>query len=169
MALLKIEPGIMIWTWITFILVLLALGLSTWKVIMNGLNARSEKIQSDLLAAEKTREDAKKSLVAYRSQIDNAKQEASSIIENARVEANRIKDKIITEAQEQIEINKKKLLTEVTRAEEEALSKVKIQAVDIAVVMAEAILKRNIKEEDHEDLIKEFINSTSSDENTENK
>lgn len=165
MALLRIDPGIVIWTWITFILVLIILGTSTWKMILKGLNARADKIQEDLATAEKTREDAKKSLVAYRNQIDNAKQEASSIIEGARVEANRIRDKIVGEAQEQIELNKAKLIAEINRSKEEAINNVRKQAVDIAVVMAETILKRNVNENDNQALINEFIERSDKEDN----
>ena len=45
MALFKIDPGVIIWTWITFILVLIILGKSTWKTIIRGLNLRADKIQ----------------------------------------------------------------------------------------------------------------------------
>ncbi|ACN84648.1 F0F1 ATP synthase subunit B [Brachyspira hyodysenteriae] len=159
MALLKIDPGIIIWTWITFLLVLAILGASTWKIILKGLNARADKIQEDLEEAEKTRENAKKSLAAYREQIDNAKVEASAIIENARVEANRIRDKIINNAREEAELNKNKIMSEIDRSKEEAMNSVKKQALDIAVVMAETILKRNINKEDNQALINEFINN----------
>lgn len=159
MALLKIDPGIIIWTWITFLLVLAILGASTWKIILKGLNARADKIQEDLEEAEKTRENAKKSLAAYREQIDNAKAEASSIIENARIEANRVRDKIINNAREEAEANKNKILSEIDRSKEEAVNSVRKQAVDIAIVMAETILKRNINKEDNQALINEFINN----------
>lgn len=158
MALFRIDPGIVIWTWITFLAVLLVLGKSTWKIIINGLNARAEKIQEDLKEAERTRENAKKSLAAYREQIDNAKVEASSIIENARVEANRVKEKIIAAAREEAEANKNKIMLEVDRAKEEITNSVRKQTIDIAVVMAETILKRNINKEDNQALINEFIN-----------
>ncbi|WP_295163473.1 F0F1 ATP synthase subunit B [uncultured Brachyspira sp.] len=159
MALLKIDPGIIIWTWITFLLVIAVLGASTWKIILKGLDARADKIQEDLEEAEKTRENAKKSLAAYREQIDNAKAEASSIIENARIEANRVRDKIINNAREEAEINKNKIMNEIYRSKEEAMNSVKRQALDIAVVMAETILKRNINKDDNQALINEFINS----------
>lgn len=158
MALFRIDPGIVIWTWITFLAVLLVLGKSTWKIIIKGLNARAEKIQEDLKEAERTRENAKKSLAAYREQIDNAKVEASSIIENARVEANRVKEKIIAAAREEAEANKNKIMLEVDRAKEEITNSVRKQTIDIAVVMAETILKRNISKEDNRALINEFIN-----------
>ena len=159
MALFRIDPGVVIWTWIAFILVLIVLGKSTWKIIIKGLNARAEKIQDDLKEAEKIRETAKKSLAAYREQIDNAKNEANSIIENARVEAGRVRENIISAAREEAEANKNKTMLEIDREKEEVTNDMRKQAVDIAVVMAEKILKRNITKEDNQALIDEFINN----------
>ena len=159
MALFRIDPGVVIWTWIAFILVLIVLGKSTWKIIIKGLNARAEKIQDDLKEAEKIRETAKKSLAAYREQIDNAKNEANSIIENARVEAGRVRENIISAAREEAEANKNKIMLEIDREKEEVTNDMRKQAVDIAVVMAEKILKRNITKEDNQALIDEFINN----------
>ena len=150
MALLKIDPGIIIWTWITFLLVLAVLGASTWKIILKGLNARADKIQEDLEEAEKTRENAKKSLAAYREQIDNAK---------------RVRDKIIGNAREEAESHRNKILSEIDRAKDEAMGNVRKQAVDIAVVMAETILKRNIDKNDNQALINEFVNNFEKDNN----
>lgn len=159
MALFRIDPGVVIWTWIAFILVLIVLGKSTWKIIIKGLNARAEKIQDDLKEAEKIKETAKKSLAAYREQIDNAKNEANSIIENARVEAGRVRENIISAAREEAEANKNKIMLEIDRAKEEVTNNVRKQTVDIAVIMAETILKRNITKEDNQALIDEFINN----------
>ena len=159
MALFRIDPGVVIWTWIAFILVLIILGKSTWKIIIKGLNARAEKIQDDLKEAEKIRETAKKSLAAYREQIDNAKSEANSIIENARVEAGRVRENIISAAREEAEANKNKIMLEIDRAKEEVTNNMRKQTVDIAVIMAETILKRNITKEDNQALIDEFINN----------
>ena len=159
MALFRIDPGVVIWTWIAFILVLIILGKSTWKIIIKGLNARAEKIQDDLKEAEKIRETAKKSLAAYREQIDNAKSEANSIIENSRVEAGRVRETIIRAAREEAEANKNKIMLEIDREKEEVTNDMRKQAVDIAVVMAEKILKRNITKEDNQALIDEFINN----------
>ena len=159
MALFRIDPGVVIWTWIAFILVLIVLGKSTWKIIIKGLNARAEKIQDDLKEAEKIRETAKKSLAAYREQIDNAKSEANSIIENARVEAGRVRETIIRAAREEAEANKNKIMLEIDREKEEVTNDMRKQAVDIAVIMAEKILKRNITKEDNQALIDEFINN----------
>ena len=97
--------------------------------------------------------------------IDNAKAEASSIIENARIEANRVRDKIIGNAREEAESHRNKILSEIDRAKDEAMGNVRKQAVDIAVVMAETILKSNIDKNDNQALINEFVNNFEKDNN----
>ena len=56
-------------------------------------------------------------------------------------------------------------MLEVERAKEEIANSVKKQSVDIAVVMAETILKRNVTKEDNQALIDEFINTIKNEEN----
>ena len=157
MTLLKIDPGIIIWTWITFILVLSILGKATWKIILKGLDARADKIQEDLEEAEKSRENAKKYLASYREKIDNAKAEASAILESARMDANKIRESIINSAHEEAKDTKEKLVQDINKEREEAIIEIRQQAVSIARVMAESILKRNINRDDNEALMKQLM------------
>ena len=53
--LLKVSPGLVFWTAVTFIVVLVVLWLFAWKPIINGLDARNEKIQEDLDSSRKLR------------------------------------------------------------------------------------------------------------------
>lgn len=157
MSLLRIDPGIMIWTWISFGLVIAILGATTWKRIIKALNSRADKINSDLLAAEKTKEDAKNSLASYREKIDSVKEEARVIIESAKLEANLARDKIIKDANEKAEQNRLTIMADINASKEEALSSLKNESVELAAYIAESILKRNIEKEDHNRLIDEFI------------
>lgn len=157
MALLRVEPGLFIWTWIAFLTVFILLRIFAWKHIMSGLNARADKIQNDIEEAERTKEEAKKTVVAQREQMENVKKEASVIIENAKTEALNIKEKIIAEANQQIAINKVKLLDEIEHAQIKATEDVRKEATSLACNMAEVILKRTFTEKDHEVLINDFI------------
>ena len=58
-----------------------------------------------------------------------------------------------------LKANKNKIMLEIDREKEEVTNDMRKQAVDIAVVMAEKILKRNITKEDNQALIDEFINN----------
>ena len=55
-------------------------------------------------------------------------------------------------------------MSEIDRSKEEAMNSVKQQALDIAVVMAETILRRNINKDDNQALIDEFINNVNKEE-----
>ena len=44
MALLRVDPGLIIWLWITFGILLLILRLTVWDRITGGLDKRSQKI-----------------------------------------------------------------------------------------------------------------------------
>ncbi len=157
MALLQVEPGLFIWTWIAFLTVFVLLRIFAWKHILSGLNARSDKIQSDIEDAEKTKEEAKRNVVAQREQMEQVKQEASSIIENARHEAQTLKEKMISEANDQIAKNKVKLLSEIENAQQKAVEDVRKEATELACGIAEVILKRTFTEKDNEALIHDFI------------
>ena len=58
MALLRVDPGLVIWLWITFGIVLLILRLTVWGRITGGLDRRSERIASDLESARRAGEKA---------------------------------------------------------------------------------------------------------------
>ena len=61
-GLLKLDPGLILWTIITFLVVLLVLWKWAWKPIVEALDARAEKIRGDIENAEKARQDAEKLL-----------------------------------------------------------------------------------------------------------
>ncbi len=161
MPLLRIDPGIMIWTWVSFLLVLIILRATTWKKIITGLNARSEKIHNDLLEAQRMKEEAKTTLKAYREQFDGLKEQSKIIVENAKVEANLAKEKILKEAKDKVEQSKLMFIAEMNSTSEEALSKIKTQSVELAESMAQSILKRSVSKEDNDRLLSKFIDDIS--------
>lgn len=62
MALLRVDPGLVIWLWITFGIILVVLRLTVWDRIVGGLDKRSQRIASDLDSARKAGEKPVRSL-----------------------------------------------------------------------------------------------------------
>ncbi len=101
MALLRVDPGLVIWLWITFGIILLILRLTVWDRITGGLDKRSQRIATDLDAARKAGEKAGAVLAEYDQKIREGKAEAARIIEEARMEASRLKEDILRQSQEE--------------------------------------------------------------------
>ena len=56
-ALLSLDPGVLIWTWVTFFILLFILYKFAWKPILGGLAAREKKIRESLENAEKIKQE----------------------------------------------------------------------------------------------------------------
>ncbi|MEW6062201.1 MAG: F0F1 ATP synthase subunit B, partial [Bacteroidota bacterium] len=57
---LDINPGLIIWTIITFVLLVIVLGKIAWKPLLQALESREKEIAEALHAAEQAKKDAER-------------------------------------------------------------------------------------------------------------
>jgi len=156
-GLLKVDPGLLLWTIITFVVLLLILWKAAWKPIVEALDARAEKVRGDIDNAEKARQDAEKVLEEHRQLMNNAKSEAAQITARGREEAEKIKndllDKAAAEAREITERSKK----EIELARESALEEIKREIVLLSTGIASKIIEKNINPDDQRALVEEAL------------
>ena len=154
---ISFDPGLIIWTTIIFILLLVVLKKFAWKPILSAVDERNKSIDEALKSADKAKEemallnaDNEKILAEAKSQRDELLKEAreikDGIINDAKEKANEEADKILTSAKKQIANEKMKAITELKNS-------VAILSIDIA----EKVLKRELKEKDVQE---EFIAGT---------
>jgi F-type H+-transporting ATPase subunit b len=156
MALLRVDPGLVIWLWITFGLVLLILRLTVWGKITAALDRRSQKIASDLDAGRQAREKADSVNAEYGETIRVGKAEAARIIEEARVEAARLKEDILRRSQEESREHRERATREIAAAREDAQRALRGQVVSLSFSIADAILKRETGTADNAAFAEEF-------------
>jgi F-type H+-transporting ATPase subunit b len=156
MALLRVDPGLVIWLWITFGIILLVLRLTVWDRITGGLDKRSERIASELAAARQAGEKAGVILAEYDQKIRDGRLEAARIIEDARVEASRLKENILRRSQEESQEIKDRAAREIERAQEDAERALRGQVVSLSFSIADAILKRETGTADNRAFVEEF-------------
>ena len=70
--LLKVDPGLIIWTIITFVALLIVLKMAVWKPLLAMLDERERRIRDAMAGAEKARHDAERTLVEYRETLSKA-------------------------------------------------------------------------------------------------
>ena len=149
--------GNALWTLIIFGLVVVVLGKYAWGPILNVLNERERKIRESLEAARREREEAERLLEKYTQQIEQARSEASKIVEagrkNGEEAARRIQEQARQEAAEIVE----RARHEIELATEAAKREVYDLAAELAVEVAGRIIKKELKPEDHKALVAESI------------
>lgn len=154
---LDVNPGLIIWTVVTFIILLLILKRFAWKPILNSLNERENFIKESLEKADKAQKDAEKLIADNRANISKAEEEAQKVIEQSRELAEKLKSQILEESK----IQAKKMITDATseieRKNAEAFNKLKSQVADIAVDAAEKILRENLDKDKQVKLVNKYL------------
>ena len=79
-ALIKVVPGLMIWTLISFGITMVVLKRYAFGPIQQMIDARRQAIVADLDAADSARNEAQEALAEYRRQLAEARKEAGKIL-----------------------------------------------------------------------------------------
>jgi F-type H+-transporting ATPase subunit b len=133
------------WVMISFALFMAVL---IWKgvpgLIGKALDSRAAAIRTELDEARRLREEAQQLLADYQRKSREAEDEAKSIIDTAKREAERLGAETRKALSEQVERRTKAAEEKIARAEAQAVSDVRAAAVDLAIKASESILKSKI-------------------------
>jgi F-type H+-transporting ATPase subunit b len=132
------EPGLMIWTAISFVILLVLLWKVAYKPITKALQKRQESIRDSLEEANKTRETAEALLEDYKKQLAEAREEAQKILSEGKTMGENIKKEVIQKAHE-------------------ALMELKERIADHTIMVASKVIERALDKKDHEQLLDEYI------------
>jgi len=151
------DLGVAIWTLLIFALVVFVLGKFAWGPLLAQLQKREEFIRESLASAKNDREQAEARLKEYEQQLANARKEASAIVEEGRRDAEETAKRIMAEAQQSARTEQERAVREIEIARNTALKDLYEQSAQLAMTMAGSVLKREVKAEDHEQLIKNAL------------
>ena len=157
-GLLRVEPGLLIWTVITFIVLMTILWKAAWKPVVEALDARAEKVRGDIENADRARQEAEKLLAQHKAMMDNAKNEAANIISDSRVEAEKMKNEIVEKAGTDAKDISERAKKEIELAKDRALSDIKAEVVTLSTEIAAKIINKNLNPDDQKALVEETLN-----------
>jgi F-type H+-transporting ATPase subunit b len=141
---LDINPGLIIWTIITFIIVVLILRAAAWKPLLAALTAREEQIRSSLQHAEQAHQEAARLLEENRRQLAAAEEQSQRIIREGRTLGERLKAEIMEKANTSSRHMVDQAKEEIKREKEAALVQLRGEVADLAITAAGKILDANL-------------------------
>ncbi|MBI1850467.1 MAG: F0F1 ATP synthase subunit B [Planctomycetes bacterium] len=148
------EPGLVVWTVVTFAFVLLVLWKFAWKPLLSALENREKTIRDAVENAQKLKDDAQRIMEDYQRQLHKAHEEARAIVDEGRRDAEELKkainDKARTDSQELLE----RANREIALARDSAIDSIRREAVTLSVDMASKLIKQKLNAKDHQDLVK---------------
>ena len=123
---------------------------------------RQNEVSNIYKNADETLENANQLKSQYTELMAGAKEESAEIVQNAIKKAQRNSDEIVDSAKNEAQHIIEKANVETKRELKKAKAQLKDEISDMAMLMAEKIVQREINKDDHEKLINDFINSKES-------
>ncbi len=155
-----IDPdiGLMIWTVVTFVAVVLVLGRFAWRPLLQAIEAREDKIQDDLRLAEKARLSAEKLKADYDKQMAQAESRTRHLLAEAHKESQNIRDKMLAEAQEENERLSEKARQQLALEQQRLVRELRAEVVSVSVKAAEKIMRHSVNKDMQEKIVQKSIN-----------
>ena len=156
-ALIKVTPGLMIWTIVCFLITLFVLKRYAFGPIQKGIDERRERIRASLDEADRAREEARHLLEEHRALIGRAQTDAEEILSEARhvADANerRMREELEEDRQRRLEDTRKQIEAETRRA----LEQIRLEVVDLSMLAATKVTRKSLDDADHKRLIEEAV------------
>jgi F-type H+-transporting ATPase subunit b len=141
---LEINSGLILWTILTFVIVLLILRKAAWKPLLGALAAREESIRASLREAEDARAQAARLLEENKRQLAQVEEQSRRIIMEGRDMGDRLKGEILEKANATTRVMIEQAKEEIRREKDAALTQLRSEATDLVIAAAGKILDANL-------------------------
>lgn len=155
--LLTPEPGLIIWTIITFLVVLVILSKTVWKPLLAALDARERGIAEALSGAEKARDEAQTAVAEHKKVLVAAEEEGREIVAQAREAAEKVRQGIVDEARQEAQQAAELARRSIETEKRAALSELRREVADLAVQAAGVILDAELDDDRNRKLVDDLI------------
>jgi F-type H+-transporting ATPase subunit b len=155
--LVQLDPGLFIWTIITFVVLFLILAKFAWKPLLNALKEREDQIKLALQNAAQAKEELGKLTLKSEVITNKAREEANVILSEARETSEKIKQDMLSKATKESNKIRIEAETKIKVEKDRAVDEIKTKIVDLTIAISEKIIKKNLSSKENQKLIKDSL------------
>ena len=149
------DPGLYIWTILTFLVLLALLAKFAWRPLLAALEQRQEAIRKSLDDVRQAKQELEKVHAESAKILAQARAEADSIVSATRSDVNQFREEMRQKARTEAEGIVKNAERQIELETARALQQIRHEAVDISVDIASKLLQRNVSKDDNARLIED--------------
>ena len=149
------DPGLYIWTIVTFLVLVVLLAKFAWRPLLAALDARQEAIRKSLDDVRQAKQDLEKVHAESAKILAQARAEADAIMSSTRTDVNQFREEMRQKARTEAEGIVKNAERQIELETARALQQIRHEAVDISVNIASKLLQRNVSKDDNARLIED--------------
>lgn len=156
-SLTDVQPGLVFWTLITFIIVAIVLRRVAWGPLLQAVNEREKQIQSSIDAAKKERAEAEKLLAEQKTAIAAARAESAEQLRKTQADMEKLREDLMGRSKKEAEELKADARKTIEAEKVKAIADLKNEAVNLAFQIAEKLLGDKMDDARHRALAEQFV------------
>lgn len=161
-SLVSINPATIVFTLINLLIIFLIFRFLLYKPVCKMLDKRKEMAAAEIDEARKAKEAAQKAEEEYTARLADAKAEASEIMKQATLRAQKREEEIVDEANKKAAEIRNKAEESIERDKQRAINEIKNEISDIVVMAAGKVVEKEISASDNEEIISKFLEEVGS-------
>lgn len=147
----------LVWGILSFAILFVLLAKFGFPAVKKGMDARADRIRTDLDEASAARDEASSILDQYQRQLADAKSEASRIIDAARQDADKIRQDLHRQAEAEVSSIRQRASDDIAAQAERVKAGLRAEMAQISIELAEKVVERSLDRDTNLALIESFI------------
>ncbi len=152
-----VKPGLIIWTWITFLIVVVVLRRFAWGPLLKIIDDREKNIVGAIESAKRERAEAEKLLAEQKTAIATARQEAAEQVRKTQADMEKFREELMGKARKEAEDLKVDARRSIEEERVKAVNDIKAEAVKLSIQIAEKLLNERLDDGKHQQLAQQFV------------
>ncbi|MCI9303667.1 F0F1 ATP synthase subunit B [Clostridium sp.] len=154
---MEFNLGVILATVVNFLILFFGLKYFFFEKVKLVVEARENEISQKLDSADEEFEKARTLAINNERELQRAREEGKAITERHKKKAEKVYDEIVGEAKSEANLIVERAKIEIEREKEKAEYALKKEAIDLALDLSRKVIEKNIDEEKNRQLIDEFI------------
>lgn len=156
------DPGLFIWTIVTFLVLVTILAKFAWKPLLEALESRQALVRKSLDDAAQAKQDLERLNHEAAQIMSKARVDAEAVIARSQADADRLREEMKQKAKADADVIVKSAERQIQLETNRALQQIRLEAVDLSVMIASKLIQRNLTKEDNEKLIGDALKQAES-------
>ncbi len=156
-GIMDLNPGLTLWTVITFLVLIVVLGKFAWGPIVKMLDERERTIRDAVDQARKERAEAERLLAEQKESLDKARREAAALAQRSKAEVEALRQDLTARARKEADDLVTAARAQIQEEKGKAIQELRGQVADMAIEAARRLIPQAIDEKTHRSLVEEYV------------
>jgi len=156
-GLLDLNPGLTLWTGITFLALIAVLARFAFGPIVRMLDERERTIHQAIDQAKKERAEAEKLVAETKEALQKAQREAAELAKRSQAEVETLRHELTARARREADELVATARAQIQEEKGKAVSELRGQVADMAIEVARRLIPQAVDEKTHRALVDEYV------------